>query len=358
VDVQTLLTSKTIVPLLKDFIAAGNNSDPAAIDDNQAAGAGKLLAGAIEGTTIKVTRWIGTTDKLYHKLALDALLKLDARAFGGPGTTTVSTQFSITLTQVGQPITVTAPIPPPAGADALLLATIPPDDAVIPETAFSRFAGIPEGVTGNGQGPGTFPYLGNPSAPIKMMQFSSFSCSACRDYYNAVVVNLLPAIRAGQVQYIFVPVTLTGEYDPTSETAAALCALDQGRYWEMHDTLFNWRSRYESAAADPHRLEVAALKLGLNPDKFLSCVSSQAIRARIGADDDYFDTLGFFDTPSVAINGKPLDTPPDLNQVYQMIASSQTNTTPQAGTPTFSTPAPFLGPTPTVSDNNQAGPLT
>ncbi|MHB8625313.1 MAG: DsbA family protein [Aggregatilineales bacterium] len=338
-DQNALFTSSAITPLIKALIASGSGADPASITDSQAAQAGRALAQALSGTTLTITAWVGTTDRLYHALILDGNFQLDTSLLGGPSgqTASIVVHLGLTLTKVGQPVVVTAPIAPPApDAGIAAIAPIASDDAVIPETALTRFAGIPTGLSSVDQVSVSFPYLGSPDAPVKVTQLSSYSCSFCRDYYDEVFVNLLPAIRAGQVQYIFVPVTLTGEYNPTNETAAVWCALDQGKFWEMQDVLFNWRSRYDDAAADAHRLTLAAIKLGLNIDKFTACVTNNKIVQRIQAGNDYFNALSLNSTPSILINGKAVDPIPSLNDLYQSIVDATAQARPDitGGTPT------------------------
>lgn len=320
-DQQVLFTSSAILPVIKALAASATGSDPASITDNQATQTGQAVAQALNGTTLTITTWIGATDKLYHALILDGNIQVDSSFLGGSSgqTATAAIHLALTFTKVGQPVTVTAPIAPPPNTASTTISALSPDDAMIPETALARFVGIQTGQNGADQASESFPTLGNDNAPIKVTQLSSYSCSFCRDYYDAVFVNLLPAIRAGQIQYTFVPVTTTGEYDPTNETAAAWCALDQGKFWEMQDVLFSWRSRYEDGAADPHRLTLAAIKLGLNMDKFTACVTGTGVGRRIQGGDQYFNTLNLSSTPSILINGSLVDPPPLLNDIYQTI---------------------------------------
>jgi len=336
-DQKALFTSSTIVPLLKALIASGSGGDPSSITDSQATLAGRGLAQVLNGTTLTITTWIGANDKLYHALIVNGNIQADTSLLGGPSQTAkIEVQLQLTFTKVGQPVAVTAPIAPPPSAANTALTALSPDDAVIPGTALTRFVGIQTGLNNPDQSSESFPSLGSDDAPVKVTQLSSYACSTCRNYYNNVFTNLLPAIRAGQVQYIFVPVTLTGEYDPTNEAAAAWCALDQGKFWEMQDVLFNWRSRYEDGAADSHRLTLAAIKLGLDMDKFTACVTGTKVFQRIQAGNQYFNTLSLSGTPSILINGKVVDPAPSLNDIYQTIndSTAQGGSDISGGTPT------------------------
>ncbi len=312
-----------------------------------------IFATFVQGTTLKVTRWIGTKDKLYHSMGIDGTFKLSSPGAGQSGSATF--HFLVKLSQVGKPVTVTAPITSgqTAPANTPPANILPPDnatpthtapsnatpsatplsaaltsgiDAVIPETANTRYVGIQSGKTQSSAFPAAFASLGDPNAPLKITQLSSYSCGFCQNYYSTVIVNLLPQIKAGKIYYVFVPITLTGEFDANPGTEAALCALDQNKFWQMHDVLFNWQLRYGSGAADTQRIRTAAIKLGLDITKFDTCLASPATAQKISAANKYFTTLGLNSTPSILINGKPADPLPTLNDFFDLILSN----TPQA----------------------------
>lgn len=236
-------------------------------------------------------------------------------------------QGSVTIMQM------TATIIP----ETVVAASFPADDALVPDAALTRFNDIPNGLGKVSSSTLSFPYLGNQDAPIKITQVSSYSCAACQSYYRNITLYLLPTIRSGQVQFTLIPVTLTGEYDPSNEVAAALCALDQGAFWQITDVLFTWKSRYEQAASDGRRLEVAAVKLGLNLDKFNACIFGPAVTKRISANNQYYSKLNLKYTPSILVNGRLIDPPPTLNQLYRVINQTSLATPSSPDNPT-STP--------------------
>lgn len=332
-DAKTLVTSPTMYPVIKALLKAGNANYSGATNAQMQSNA-LTLAAALQGTTFKVTRWIGTKDKLYHALGIDGVFKLTSLVAAQSGSATF--HLLVKLSKVGQSITVNAPIavsqPTPskstptnnAGSNANPTSTPSANtiDAFIPDTVTSRYAGIPFGKTASSAYPASFASLGNPTAPLKITQLSSYSCGSCENYYSSVIVNLLPQIKAGQIYYVFIPVTLTGEFDAKPGTAAALCALDQNKFWQMHDVLFDWQLRYNSDAANIQRLQAAALKLGLDVTKFNTCLTSQATSQKINAANAYFKTLGLSSTPSILINGKPADTPPTLSDILGLLDGS------------------------------------
>jgi protein-disulfide isomerase len=112
---------------------------------------------------------------------------------------------------------------------------------------------------------------GPASAPVKVVEYSNYGCSHCRNFAE----NGGPALRklyeaTGKVRFESRQFKLA---DPTTADAAnaALCAADQKRYWDYHDLLF----KQQGANASP--FAKAALKqygqdLGLDATKFNPCV--------------------------------------------------------------------------------------
>ncbi len=150
------------------------------------------------------------------------------------------------------------------GAFAVLVAVIVviliasrPADAPIPAEASTRYEGLTVGMTTDPKYPLAFPTIGDPNAPVKIEEISSFACPVCLRYHDDIFVNVLDKIKAGQVQYIYIPTTLTGDYTPAQTqavTQAAYCAMQQNKFWQMNDILYLWQKTYGVSAADQARL--------------------------------------------------------------------------------------------------------
>ena len=80
--------------------------------------------------------------------------------------------------------------------------------------------------------------------------------------------------------------------------AAGVAAQQQGKFWEMHDMLF------ESGKHDMATLEQHAQELGLDLDKFRSDMNDPAIKERISKEGELTVALGASNTPSYLVNGK------------------------------------------------------
>jgi len=108
---KALLDSKEILPLAKALISAAasmggaSSGATAALTDDQVTQYLQLASGVLGDSNLKITRWVGSTDNMYHALGLD--LNVNVAAGSSPITATV--HLLVKLTKVGAPVTVKAP---------------------------------------------------------------------------------------------------------------------------------------------------------------------------------------------------------------------------------------------------------
>lgn len=145
------------------------------------------------------------------------------------------------------------------------------------------------------------PVEGNANAPVKIIEFSDFQCPFCGRAFE----NLKPLydeyIKTGKVELVFLNFPLS--FHPNAEPAAqaAMCANEQGKFWEMHNKMF---ANQETLSTENYKKW--AVELGLNKVKFDSCVDSQKYKDAVAADQAYGSSLGVSGTPSFFINGVEL----------------------------------------------------
>jgi protein-disulfide isomerase len=190
----------------------------------------------------------------------------------------------------------------------ILLTVFAPVDAVVDDkvkTAYSAYTGRTDymGVTEAG-----YNYLGAKDAPVVVEEFASFSCPHCYDWHNDVFKNLQDKIQAGQVKFVYIPLTNIGSFNSEPMAKAAICAGEQGKFWEMQDVLFDWQARYGQGSNDTRRLSKGAGELGLDTGAFDSCMSSSATQDKIKAAADDATIRGVAGTPTVFVNGQNMGT--------------------------------------------------
>ena len=128
------------------------------------------------------------------------------------------------------------------------------------------------------------PFLGRADAPVTIVEFSDYQCPFCQRFF----ATTLPALKAeyvatGKVRYVFRDYPIDQLHPQARKAAeAAHCAGDQGKFWEMHDVLF----QNSTALAGPQLVDHARA-VGLDSAAFSECVSSGRHAARVdqGAKD-------------------------------------------------------------------------
>jgi len=160
------------------------------------------------------------------------------------------------------------------------------------------------------------PFKGNPNAPVTIVEFSDFQCPWCAEVngYNAIPSRpvdkqkIIPRIikdfvDTGKAIYVFRHFPLSFHTHAQKAAEAAECANEQGKFWEMHDMLFEKRT-----ALGVDNLKKYAEELGLDTDKFNKCLDSDKYASRITRDIRVGQNAGVTGTPSLFVNGKKIQT--------------------------------------------------
>ncbi len=147
------------------------------------------------------------------------------------------------------------------------------------------------------------PYLGDPSAPITVVEFGDYQCFFCNKYFHDTEPDIvLNYVETGKVKIIFKDYTIIG---PDSVTAAhaAHCANDQEKFWKYHDTLYNnWTGENNGWASSENLLRFAQ-DVGLDVDEFTECMKNETHKSIIAASVEDAKTLELGGTPGFFVIG-------------------------------------------------------
>ncbi len=149
--------------------------------------------------------------------------------------------------------------------------------------------------------------MGDPNAPVKVVEFSDFQCPYCREYATSFESSLVKDYVAnGKVYFTYKMFKVIGnESDLAAQ--AAYCAADQNKFWEYHDILFASQGPENSGIINQRWLAALAEKVGLNMSQYNSCFNTGKYRSQLNTDQGEGIALGINSTPSFAINGKLLE---------------------------------------------------
>jgi protein-disulfide isomerase len=144
----------------------------------------------------------------------------------------------------------------------------------------------------------TGPQRGAAAAPVTIVEFSDFQCPFCARY--TPVLSRILAAYPSQVRLLYRYYPLTPIHPNAQKAAeAAVCADKQGKFWEMHDTLFA-----EQGALDVTALKEKAKRLGLDSAPFDECLDGGKALDVISADVKAGLKLGLDATPASFVNGR------------------------------------------------------
>jgi protein-disulfide isomerase len=100
-----------------------------------------------------------------------------------------------------------------------------------------------------------------------------------------------------------------------------MCANEQGKFWEMHATLYaNWTGENQGNLSD-RRLQAMAQSIGLDINAFNACFNANKYKADIQADFDKGQKMGVTGTPTVFVNGTQVGQPGQIAS-YDEIAQA------------------------------------
>ena len=145
------------------------------------------------------------------------------------------------------------------------------------------------------------PIIGSPNAPITIIEFSDFQCPFCARFH----IQTLPAImneyvNDGKVKLVFRDFPIQSIHpNALPASIAAECANEQGKFKEMHDILFERQNEWSKKNTGNVIIlfNQYASKLGLEEEKFDSCLKNGKYIEEIQKDLDDGRTYGISGTP-------------------------------------------------------------
>ena len=147
---------------------------------------------------------------------------------------------------------------------------------------------------------------GNPEAPVTLEEFGDFQCPPCGQF-AAFAEELLKEYDS-RLRVVFRNFPLPGHEHAREAALAAEAAGFQGKFWEMHDTLYKEQSTWSKAPNTRELFESYAGTLGLNMEEFKKDMDSDKAKERVDSDHALGDSLGIKVTPTLFINKRPLET--------------------------------------------------
>ncbi|MGQ0606675.1 MAG: DsbA family protein [Candidatus Nitrosotenuis sp.] len=147
------------------------------------------------------------------------------------------------------------------------------------------------------------PVLGDPNAPITIVEFGDYQCFYCNKFFHETEGQIHENyIKTGKAKLIFKDFTIIGQ-DSVVSAHAAHCADEQGKFWEYHDALYNnWNGENNGWASAENQFKFAQ-DVGLDNIKFTECMTSEKYKQKIQASSEDAKILGLSGTPGFFVIG-------------------------------------------------------
>lgn len=157
---------------------------------------------------------------------------------------------------------------------------------------------------------------GNPSANVILVEYSDLQCPACRNYYP--LVKQLVQEFGDRIFFIYRHFPLAQHKNAEFAAIAAEAAGRQGKFWEMHDILFERQNDW--ANKNPRGLFIEyAREIGIDADRFATELNDSALQKAVKDDVRSGNRLGVDSTPSFFLNGQKIRNPRNYGEFKNSI---------------------------------------
>jgi protein-disulfide isomerase len=146
------------------------------------------------------------------------------------------------------------------------------------------------------------PSMGSATAKISIVEISDYHCPFCKRHTQQTFPQIVADyVKTGKAIYVFVDYPIAQLHPQASRShEAAACAAEQGKFWEMHASLFA-----NAPAKEDGALTAQAQKIGVDTARFTTCLASGRNAGPVQASVKRIEQLGIAGTPMTVIGITP-----------------------------------------------------
>ena len=159
---------------------------------------------------------------------------------------------------------------------------------------------------------------GATNAKVTLIEYSDFQCPACGAYYP--ILKKLNEELGGKVMFVYRYFPLRGIHQNAQISAQAGEAAGlQGKFWQMHDILFDNQAVWSDLPNARDTFVKYATNLGLDIERFKRDMDSDAVKNKIENDYQAGIKSGINSTPSFFLNGEKITGPQSYEEFKKLI---------------------------------------
>jgi len=152
-------------------------------------------------------------------------------------------------------------------------------------------------------------FIGNEKAKVTVVEFSDFQCPFCRSFWSGAYQQIKKEyVDTGKIKFVFRDYPLP--FHPAAQVSAeaAECAHEQGKFWEMHDKIFEEQAKQGTGTVTYGAAELKkwSSQTGLDSAKFNKCLDSGKYKSEVEKDLADGSSYGVSGTPTLFVNGNPV----------------------------------------------------
>src|SRR5882762_6257460 len=162
------------------------------------------------------------------------------------------------------------------------------------------------------------PVLGNPNAPITIVEWGDYQCTYCHAFHQTGLNSIIQEyINTDKVNLVFRDFPLNGP-DSVLAAEASYCANDQDKYWSYHDELYkNWAGE-RTGWVNKKSLDQFATTVGLDLVQFDKCLDDKKYEQKVLDNQQFGEKIGIDATPSFLISNSKKVTKITGNQPFSV----------------------------------------
>lgn len=159
---------------------------------------------------------------------------------------------------------------------------------------------------------------GNASSTVLLIEYSDFQCPACRSYYTMMrQVAQEYGDRLAIVYRHFPLITIHSNAEFAAMASEA--ARKQGKFWEMHDMLFEKQNEWSESSDYMSHFESYATLIGISAEQFKADFNSDDVKNFVRAERNHSIKIGLQGTPTFFLNGEQIGNPRTLGEFRSIL---------------------------------------
>jgi protein-disulfide isomerase len=193
----------------------------------------------------------------------------------------------------------------PRAADASPVSTVPRVTSSPGEVAVTKASGLDDSISKTAD---KARIRGAETAQVWLVEISDFQCPFCKEWHDKSFATIdRDYVKTGKIRVAYLNFPLS-RIHPNAQAAAeaAMCAGVQGKFWELHESLFQTQEKWAPLKSPLAAFDSLARAAGVEPKAWNSCMTTHATARLIEADRDRSSKAGVESTPTFFVGDRAL----------------------------------------------------